>query len=420
MTDRLYYHDSFLYDFDAEVRELTDTPRPAIVLDRTAFYPTSGGQIFDTGWIAAGDPNNPTKLRVTEVADSEDGRVVHYLEAPVKDLHPGTRVHGQVDAARRRDHMQQHSGQHVLSAAFIRLFDLHTVSFHMADDYCSIDLDTTDLDTPTLTKEQVESAERLANEIILENRSVAVRFVTRDEAAQLGLRKLPPAERDQLRLIDIRDFDLTACGGTHVRSTGQIGSIQLRKTEKVRQGWRIEFVAGQRAIATARRDFATLTETAALFSAHIYDVPQQARKSLDEIKSLRKQREQSLEELAAAQAAALLAETPEANGRKLIVRAYSDRDLNYIKLLAQKLTRLSSNAIALLATTSPQPSLVFAESAGQPFDMGALMKETMTALGGRGGGSKDMAQGGVVNDAGVEAALKAIAQRLSSDLGKQQ
>ncbi len=302
MTDRLYYHDSFLYDFDAEVREVTDTPRPAIVLDRTAFYPTSGGQIFDTGTITSEN----TRLKVTEVADAEDGRVIHYLEAPVKDVKPGTRVHGQIDATRRRDHMQQHSGQHVLSAAFIRLYNMPTVSFHMADDYCSIDLDT-----PALTKEQIESAERLANEIILENRAVDIRFVTREEAGKLGLRKLPPTERDELRLIDIRDFDLTACGGTHVAQTGQIASVLLRKSEKVRQGYRVEFVAGQRAVATARRDFTTLTDTAALFSAHIYDVPQQARKSLDEIKSLRKQREQSLEELAAAQAAALLAETPE-------------------------------------------------------------------------------------------------------------
>jgi len=344
------------------------------------------------------------KLRVTEVADAENGKVVHYLEAPVKDVKPGTRVHGQVDATRRHDHMQQHSGQHVLSAAFIRLFNLTTVSFHMADDYCSIDLDT-----PTLTKEQVESAERLANEIILENRVVDVRYVTRDEAGKLGLRKLPPAERDELRIIDIHDFDLSACGGTHVRQTGQIGCVLLRKMEKVRQGWRVEFIAGQRAVATARRDFTTLTEAAALFSAHIYDVPQQARKSLDEIRSLRKQREQSLEELAAAQAAALLAETPEANGRKLVVRAFPDRELAFLKLLAQKLTRLSPNAVALLSTTSLQPSLVFAQSAGQPYDMGALMKDTMAKLGGRGGGSKDMAQGGVPHADGLEAALKAVA-----------
>lgn len=404
MTDRLYYHDSFLYDFDAEVSEVVESPRPALVLDRTAFYPTSGGQIFDTGTITA----DTTKLKVIEVADAENGKVVHYLEAPVKDLKPGTRVHGQIDATRRRDHMQQHSGQHVLSAAFVRLYNLPTVSFHMADDYCSIDLDA-----PALTKVQIESAERLANEIILENRAVDVRFVSREEAGKLGLRKLPPAEHDELRLIDIRDFDLCACGGTHVAQTGQIASVLLRKVEKVRQGYRIEFVAGQRAVETARRDFTTLTETAALFSAHIYDVPQQARKSLDEIKSLRKQREQSLEELAAAQAAALLAETSEANGRKLVVRAFADRELNFIKLLAQKLTRLAPNAIALLATTSPQPSLVFAQSPSQPNDMGTLLKETMTKLGGRGGGSKDMAQGGAPTPEGLEAALADAAARLN-------
>jgi alanyl-tRNA synthetase len=201
-----------------------------------------------------------------------------------------------------------------------------------------------------------------------------------------------------------------------VRQTGQIGSILLRKIEKVRQGWRVEFVAGQRAVSTARRDFTTLTEGAALFSAHIYDLPQQARKSLDEIRSLRKQREQSQEELAEAQAAALLAETPTNNGRQLVARIFSGRDLNYIKLLAQKLTRLSPSAVALLATTSPQPSLVFAQSPGQPFDMGALLKQTAATLGGRGGGSKDMAQGGVSSENDIDTALKQIAQKLSSDL----
>src|ERR1035438_5364977 len=220
MTTRLYYHDSFLYDFDAEVRDVLDSPRPALVLDRTAFYPTSGGQVFDTGWITS---DAGSKLRVMEVADAEDGRVVHYLEAPVKDFKPGTRVRGQIDAVRRRDHMQQHSGQHVLSAAFIRLYNMPTVSFHMADDYCSIDLDT-----PALTKEQIESAERLANEIILEDRAVDIRFVTRDEAGKLGLRKLPPTERDELRLIDIRDFDLTACGGTHVAWYEGIGANTIQ------------------------------------------------------------------------------------------------------------------------------------------------------------------------------------------------
>ncbi|MGA9511784.1 MAG: alanine--tRNA ligase-related protein [Candidatus Sulfotelmatobacter sp.] len=404
MTERLYYRDSFLYGFDAEICQVLETPRPALVLDRTAFYPTSGGQIHDMGWLTS---ENSDKIRVTEVADSEDGHVIHYLEAPVKDLRTGGRVYGEIDAARRRDHMQQHSAQHVLSAAFVQLSNMRTVSFHMADDYCSIDLDTA-----SLSQEQTESAERLANEIVLENRPVDIRFVTRDEAATLGLRKLPPAEREELRLIDIHDFDLSACGGTHVNHTGQIGGILLRKSEKVRQGYRVEFVAGLRAVKTAHQDFTTLTETAALFSSHIYDVLEHARKSLDEIKSLRKQREQFLEDLAGAQAATLLAETAEANGRKIIVRSFPERDLAFIKLLGQKLTRLSSAVIALLASESPQPALVFAQSSGQPYDMATLLKQTLTPLGGRGGGSKDLAQGGLPKSEGLEGILTAAAELL--------
>jgi alanyl-tRNA synthetase len=404
MTDRLYYNDSFLYDFDAEVRAVVETPRPAVVLDRTAFYPTSGGQIHDTGWLVFADQ----KHRVTEVVDAEDGRVVHYLDAPLKDVQPGSRLRGDIDPARRRDHMQQHSAQHALSAAFVRLFNMPTVSFHMAEDYCSIDLDT-----PSLNKDQVESAERLTNDIILENRGVDIRFATREEAEKLGLRKLPPAERDQLRLIDIHDFDLTACGGTHVNRTGQIGGVFLRKTEKVRQGYRVEFVAGQRAVTTARRDFNTLTETAGLFSAHIYEVPQHARKSLEEIRFLRELVEQSQEELVAAQAASLLAETSESDGRKVVARTFSGRDINFLKLLAQKLTRQAPAVIALLATESPQPALVFAQSAGQPYDMGKLLKETLAKLGGRGGGSKDLAQGGAPKSEGLAAALAATAQSLT-------
>lgn len=404
MTERLYYQDSFLYDFDAEVRSVVESPRPGLILDRTAFYPTSGGQIHDTGWIA--QPESGSKFRVTEVADTEDGHIVHYLEAPLKDVKAGSRIHGEIDAAHRRDHMQQHSAQHVLSGAFVRLFNMPTVSFHMGDDYCSIDLDT-----PSLSQNQIEAGERFANEIVLENRGVDIRFTTSEEAAAMGLRKVPPAERDQLRLIDIRDFDITACGGTHVAQTGQIGSILLRKFEKVRQGYRVEFVAGQRGVATARRDFSTLTETAGLFSAGIYEVPQHARKALDEIKSLRKLQEQILDDLATAQAELLRSEIPEENGRRLVVRIFSDRDLNFLKLLAQKLTRQSA-AVVLLAATSPRPAVVFAQSAGQLYDMATLLKDTLSKIGGRGGGSKDLAQGGAPSSAGLTEAVESAAQSI--------
>jgi len=405
MTDRLYYHDSFLYAFDAQVEAIPENPRPAVILDRTAFYPTSGGQVFDTGAISTGTNED---LNVTEVVEAEDGRVIHYLEAPPKNIGPGTKIHGQIDPTRRRDHMQQHTGQHVLSAAFVRLYGMPTVSFHMGNDYCSIDLDT-----PTLTKDQVEQAERLANEIILENRPVQIRFVTRDAAGKLGLRKIPPAERDELRLIDIHEFDLNACGGTHVNQTGQIGCILLRKTEKTRQGWRVEFVCGKRAVAIARRDYSTLVESGGLLSSHIWDVPQQVRKVQEESRSLRKAREQVLEEVADLYATRLVAETLESAGRKIVVRVFPDRDLSFIKLLGQRIVRQSSAAVALLGTTSDPAALVFAQSVGQPFDMGALMKEALARLGGRGGGSKDMAQGGPRQADGVEAALSEIARQLA-------
>ena len=212
-------------------------------------------------------------------------------------------MHGSVDAARRRDHVQQHSGQHVLSAAFIRLFNMPTVSFHMGEESCTIDLETAGLSAA-----QAQKAELLANEVIAEDRPVSIRFVPLEEARQLGLRKLPPKQTGDLRLIDITEFDLTACGGTHVRATGQIGSILLRKIEKVKQGVRVEFVCGLRAVNTARRDYSTLTEAAALYSSHIYDVPQQVRKSLEETKAAGKAQHKLLEELAELYAERLLAQ----------------------------------------------------------------------------------------------------------------
>lgn len=403
MTYRLYYHDSFLYDFDARVVDaFNSNGRTAIVLDRTAFYPTSGGQVHDLGLLTA----EGQQIAITEVADEEDGRVLHFAS---ESLAVGVQVHGSVDAARRRDHVQQHSGQHVLSAAFIRLFNMPTVSFHMGEESCTIDLETAGLSTA-----QAQKAESLANEIIAEDRAVGIRFVPLEEARQLGLRKLPPKQTGDLRLIDITDFDLTACGGTHVRATGQIGSILLRKIEKVKQGVRAEFVCGLRAVNTARRDYATLTEAATLFSSHIYDVPEQVRKSQAESKALGKAQHKLLEELAAFSAERLLAQT--AGEPQVISKFFPERDAVFIKLLAQKLTAGKSAVIALLASGAGQPTLVFAQSPGQKSNMGQLMKDAMAKLGGRGGGSADMAQGGLPASAqhleGIESLLLETAASL--------
>jgi alanyl-tRNA synthetase len=409
MTKRLYYDSSEVHEFDSVVEGVasvsSEPPRPAVILRETAFYPTSGGQVHDTGWLTLGGE----RLRVTEVADAEDGRIVHYLEAPVKMPLAGAAVHGSIDGERRRDHMQQHTGQHVLSAAFLELYQMPTVSFHMGEDYCSIDLAT-----PSVNSEQIAKAEKRANHIVFENRPVRVRYVSRAEAEKLGLRKLPPAERDELRLVEIADFDLSACGGTHVGVSGQIGSIILRKSEKVRQGTRVEFVCGQCAVRMARRDYSTLSEAAALFSAQIWDVPEQIRKSLEESKLVRKQKEEALEQLAEVMALAALRELPETNGRKIVVRAFSDRDISFAKLFAQRVTRTGTPAIALVASTMDPPGLVFAQTSGGPADMGALLKQELSSVGGRGGGSRDFAQGGVSAGSNVGKLLQDAAGTIGS------
>jgi alanyl-tRNA synthetase len=409
MTDRLYYHDSFLYEFEGEITEVVPAAeinaRHGVYLDRTAFYPTSGGQVHDTGWISSSDKD---KLRVAEVVEEEDGRVVHYIEAD-KAPERGTRIRGVIDPARRRDHMQQHSGQHVLSAAFIRLFNMPTVSFHMGEEACSIDLDTA-----AIQPAQVEEVELLANQIVQENRPVEIRFVTQQTAQDLGLRKPPRTDKDELRLIDIQNFDLSACGGTHVANTGQIGSILLRKVEKVRQGSRVEFVCGQRAVKTARHDYLALTEAAALFSGHIWDVPQQVKKSVEEIKTASKARENLLAELAELEASRLLVETAPHGQRKVVVRSYADRDLTFIRLLAQKITRLDPTSVALLGAGLGQASLVFAQTKGSPFELGSLLKEIVADNGGKGGGSRDMAQGGLPSAALIESALAQAAEKVNS------
>jgi alanyl-tRNA synthetase len=395
MTKRLYYDSSEIHEFDSVVEDVIppspEQARPSVILRETAFYPTSGGQVHDTGWltIKACD-DGAERLRVTEVAEAEDGSIVHYLEVPPRLPLAGAAVHGSIDPERRHDHMQQHTGQHVLSAAFVELYQMPTVSFHMGEDYCSIDLAS-----PSLSSEQITGAEKQANQIVFENRPVRIRYVSRAEGEKLGLRKLPPAERDELRLVEVADFDLSACGGTHVSSSGQIGSILLRKTEKVRQATRVEFVCGNRAVRMARRDFSALSEAAALFSAKLWDVPEQIRKSVEESKLLRKQKDDALDQLAELMASAVLRDQPETNGRKIIVRAFTDRDIGFAKLFAQKVTRAGTPAIALVASAVDPPGLVFAQTTGGSADMGALLKQVLSSVGGRGGGSRDFAQGGV-------------------------
>src|SRR6185369_3693578 len=239
------------------------------------------------------------------------------------------------------------------------------------------------------------------------------KFVPLEQAKQMGLRKLHDVGKEELRLIEIGDFDLCACGGTHVASTGQIGPILVRKSEKVKQGCRVEFVCGDRALRTARRDFETLTQGAALFSANIYELPKQISKSLDEIKASQKAQHKLLEELAEFWAGSLATDARGGAKFTLVRHEFADRELAFVKLLAQKLSK-QSGIMALLGTTMGQPTVVLSRSQDVDVDVSTLIKEALASVGGRGGGTKDLAQGGVPDANRLTELLDNIAAKLDA------
>ena len=412
MTDRLYYNDSFLYEFDANVLDVRELKREGahstwgVKLDRTAFYPTSGGQPFDLGVMRAQSRSGVSlEAPVEDVFEDEQGEVWHRIG---KVLPPGAEIRGFIDTNRRRDHMQQHTGQHLLSAAFVRLLNVNTVSFHLGEE-----ISTIDLDVQSVSRDDLMRVERLANEVIAEDRPIAIRYASRTEAQSMGVRKLPDRE-GTIRLIDIQDFDLNACGGTHSRTTGQIGGLLLRRTEKVKQGMRLEFACGLRAGKLARRDFEILSEAAGLYPCAPSDLPSNIGKQREELRQTQKGQAKVLEELAELKSAQLLRETPaDTTGRKFIVHTFDDRDASFIKLLGQKLTRSGSGVIALLASSQASPALVFARSSDVSSDIGSLLRELVAAAGGRGGGGKDFAQGGLPDPRLVPGILEQARQRLT-------
>jgi len=395
MTERLYYRDSFLTSFDAVVTDIRLVSRTGgealwqVALDRSAFYPTSGGQPFDQGSLTATSRNGAVlEIPIEEVAEDEQSEVWHYTAKP---LVAGTEVHAAIDWKRRLDHMQQHSGQHLLSAIFSRELGAHTVSFHLGDQTSTIDLNTA-----SIAQASLERIERLVNEIIAEDRTVSVRKVTRDEADHLlasgELRKLPEREGD-IRLIEIQGVDLNACGGTHVRSTGQIGGLALRSTEKVRNGLRVEFVCGLRAVAVARHDFTLLAAAAGALSISRSELPQSIERLQADLKQAAKERQRLREEVARYEAADLLAHAPVHDRVRVVRRQFPDHDGEYVKLLAAKLSS-DPHAVALLASTQQEPASVFIARGAHPkFSCGDLMKNALAARGLRGGGSSTLAQG---------------------------
>jgi len=387
MTDRLYYRDSYLTEFRARVVDVSPDQQ-RIYLDRTAFYPTSGGQPFDTGQLGS--------LDVVEVIDEGD-RIAHILSAPLER----GEVDGRIDLPRRFDHMQQHTGQHLLSAVLLEMFDAATVSFHMGAEACTIDI------ARALEAEQLRQAERRANRIVFENRPVSVSF--QDSSQELGLRK--PTEREgEVRIISIQDLDRSACGGTHVRATGEIGPILLRKLDRIRGHQRIEFLCGGRAVARARADFEALSQIARVFSAPLDETPALVEAQRDKLQEADRTRRRLATELAQASGRALYAETPAgSDGIRRLLRPMESLS-EEARAEAQSFT--ASGPAVFLAPVENPPSILLAASQGSAVHAGDLLKALLTAAGGRGGGNASLAQGSLPSKEALDQLVRSLASQL--------
>jgi alanyl-tRNA synthetase len=381
-TRRLYYDDAFEKEFTARVMHCEVLPPDVksgitgtvwgLILDRTAFYPTSGGQPHDLGLI--GDAN------VLDVRD-EGEEILHLVDRRPADPD----VNGCVNWPRRLDHMQQHTGQHLLSAMFQERFGLPTVSFHLGTEICTIDLRG-----PEPTLQVLEGAERAANQVVFEDRPVTVRYGTADQLSQLGVRK----ELDRkgiLRAIEIEAADLQPCGGTHVKRTGQIGLVLVRRCAKVRQDWRVEFICGRRAEHAARRDFQLLRQTAEELTCAPEDLVSAAARALAERDANYKDFRAVVEQLAEAEATLALQTAPSgANGFRVVSRAFEGVPADYLGFFASAFTK-SEKAIALLAADGGH--MLFAQHPSAGKDMSAFLRQVLEKVGGKGGGTRDFARG---------------------------
>lgn len=383
---RLYYSDPLLTVFDATVKSCTAVDdRFHVTLDATAFYPTSGGQPYDVGTLElVGDV--ASRVTVVDVIDDEaSGEVVHVADAA---LVPGARVHGEINRFRRLDHMQQHTGQHILSAAFDQLLRARTVSFHMGAESSTIDL------SRELTPEDINIAETAANTIVWRDLDVGVRYVSEAEAAALPLRK-ESTRTGTLRLVEIPGFDLSACGGTHVPRTGMIGMIGVTGSERFKGGSRVSFVCGGRtftAFAAMRR----VTQAASrVLTVAASDLPDAIGRMQTQIKD-QQRAIKALQEQVTATLAAELRDTavPGQNATRLVVRAQPGWDANAIKFLASAIVSSPGFVVVLTGEGAPVP-VVVARSADVGVDAGAWIKDATAELGGKGGGRPEMAQGGL-------------------------
>ena len=380
MTDKLYYQDATLKTFTARIVErLTHEGQPAVVLDRTAFYPGGGGQPSDRGKLG-----EALVMDVIERDAPADGGVLHILSQDIAS----DEVVGEIDWPRRFDLMQQHTGQHILSEAFIQAADAETIGFHLTDDNLTIDLNKRNLD-----QADVDRAQGLANQIVFEDRPVIPSFVNAGELAQMPLRKPPTVETD-IRIVEVKGFDWSPCGGTHVARTGQVGLIKIVKLDRHSDALRVEFRCGGRALADYSRKHQVLQEVAGGLSIGFTELGQAVAKMQAEGKELYKKLAEAESKLLLYQAAELDAAAEERGGLRLITSAWTDRDAASLRTLAKKLVG-KPGTVVLLGSGGRQPMLVLARSTDLALDLVPLLRGAIERIGGRGGGGKpDFCQGG--------------------------
>jgi alanyl-tRNA synthetase len=382
MTDRLYHGDPYQRRFSACVVErLEQDGRPAVVLDRTAFYPTGGGQPHDTGRL--------DDVSVVDVLAREaDGAVLHVLAAPLE----ADKVDGQVDWGRRFDLMQQHTGQHILSAAFAGRLGANTVGFHLSDDYATLDLDRA-----PLTADELSQVESTANAIVFENRRAVARFVPDEEVSSLPLRKpLAEGHKGAVRVVEIPDFDSSACGGTHVRATGEVGLIKIVRGERRGTETRIEFLCGGRALSDYAAKNAMLLELAQEFTVGHWELADTVHRLANDLRETRRELRRTRDALLEAEAYALWHQAEFKDPLRVVRAHFVGRAMDDLKHLAQRLIA-HPQTVALLGTEGQgeeKSYFTFACSDDLELDMGTLVRQACQVIGGRGGGRPNFAQGG--------------------------
>lgn len=402
MNERIYYEDAYCTRFTAQVAErLRHEEQPAARLSRSAFYPTSGGHPHDTGSLDG--------TAVLDVQVGADGAVLHLLAEPLPD---GTEsVRGEIDWARRYAHMQQHSGQHLLSQTFYRLLGLETVSVHFGDV-----LNTVDLEGPPLSAAQLADVETAANETVWENRPIRAYWVNEGERAKVPLRRAPTVQ-GATRVVEIDKFDWSACGGTHVRRTGEIGLISLLRFEKHRGRSRVHFVCGGRALADAARRRGLLAETAGLLDGGVDDVPALVSKQQEALKGAEQELKALRETLVGYQARELLADAETVGGLRLVVEALNDSEPAAVQRLARALISEPGVVTLLGCAQRGKGTVVFARSEGISLHVGNLLRDTLRQFGGGGGGRPDFAQGGGVPGERLADVLSAAGAAVRREMG---